>query len=270
MRRAGLTLLELLITMAGTALLIAAMFSAYIQALKVEPKLDAVRVADAQTGSFQTRITDILQHAYVFTTANTPPGGASPVNNNPPRTYFTTNPQANNTGLQGSSGGAGSASSSQGGGSGSGTSTLVFTALGEPTSTAAINDPSNDFNQQNQTRGAQGGMIEYAIETTPVGTAQGKQGVFLREQRPADADPTQGGTETLLYPDIDQVIFEFWDGTQWQPSWDTLTQTPVRLPAAVRITYSQGSATPTVFVVQIPLSDVTPANPATNIGGGQT
>jgi hypothetical protein len=90
----------------------------------------------------------------------------------------------------------------------------------------------------------------------------------MRMQRPADADPTSGGTEWLQLPDIDSLLFEFWDGTTWQQSWDTTTQTPVRIPAAVRVTYSKGNDTPSVFVVQLPLSDATPADPVTNYGSG--
>jgi Tfp pilus assembly protein PilE len=286
MSRRGITLVELMVALAGTAILSAAMLNAYEKAIKVGPALRASQANLDAKLAFKDKVTELLHHVYVlnsgataapaatgavssgttstsFTTIVAP--GATATTATGPRTYFTTNPQSGNSGLSQSSGGASQSSS----GSGGSTSELVFTVLGEPTSNAALQDASNDFTQQNITRGPEGGIVEYQIGITPVGTApQGKKGVFLRQQRPADTDPTQGGYESLLMPDVDNILFEFWDGTQWQQSWDTTTQTPIRLPAAVRVSYSKGSETPTVFVVQIPLSDATPADPVTNLGGG--
>jgi len=286
MRQRGITLVELLVALGCTAILSAAMLNAYSRAIRVLPSLNASEAAVNSQFAFRDKITDLLHHVYVlnngaanasaaggvistgttstgFTTVTAP--GAAATMATGPRTYFTTNPQSGNSGLTQSSGGQ---NQSAGGGGGN-TGELVFTVLGEPTSNAALQDSSNDFVQQNQTRGPEGGVVELQIGLTPVGTPPSdKKGVFIRQQRPADADPTQGGYEWLLLPDIDYLLFEFWDGTQWQQSWDTTTQSTIRLPAAVRVTYSKGTDTRTVFVVQLPLSDVTPANPATDIGGG--
>ncbi|MHB8637286.1 MAG: type II secretion system protein GspJ [Fimbriimonadaceae bacterium] len=258
MKRAGITLVELLIALAGTVILTTAVLDAYERAMEVGPALSASQKVLDQNALLKDKITDLLQHAYVLNN-----GVVIAATATAQRTYFTTNPQSTTSGLTQSSGGQGQAGAS---GAGTGTSELVFTVLGEPTSNAALQDPSNDFIQQNQIRGPEGGVVEYQIGLTPVGSAPDKKGVFIREQRPADTDPTQGGYEWLLAPDVDNLLFEFWDGTTWQQSWDTTTQTPVRLPAAVRVTYSTGSGTPTVFVVRLPLSDATPANPVTNIG----
>ncbi|HLK16519.1 MAG TPA: type II secretion system protein GspJ [Fimbriimonadaceae bacterium] len=263
MRRRGVTLIELMISLAGTALLSATVLYAYTNAIKVAPAIRKSQETIDADQAFREKVADILGHVYVL---NNGANVALAVGGQ--RTYFTTNPQANNTGLSGGSGAASSPGNSSGSSGTSRNAQLVFTALGEPTSQAALQDASNDFVQQNQTRGPQGGIIEFALELTPVGDAGGKKGIFIREQRPADTDPTSGGYEWLLLPDVDNLMFEFWDGTQWQPGWDTTTQTPIRLPAAVRITYSKSSDTPKVFVVRLPLSDATPANPVTNFGNG--
>lgn len=246
----GFTLIELLISMALSAMLAASLTLAFRQALMVGPKMAKVRTAEDQRILFQETLTDLLEHTYVM-----PRTGATT-----PNTYFTTNPQANNSGLAQSSG------QSQGMGPKANGGVLVFTALGLPTKQAILNDASGDFETQNQLYGPQGGIAEYEISLTPQGGSGDQHGVFIREQRPADNDPTQGGTQYLALPDVDNLTFEFWDGLQWQPSWDSLTQSAVRLPAAVRVTYSVGSATPTVFVVWLPNSNVTPTNPATDIG----
>lgn len=272
MTRRGVTLAELMVALACTALLAAAMLNAYARAVKVAPALQASELKIATDQEFRDKLTDLIHHAYVLNVGGAPTaavtvtvgaGGATTTSTaTGPRTYFTTNPQSNNSGLA-SSGGSQSTTS------GSNSSPLVFTVLGEPTSHAALEDSSADFTQQNQSRGPVGGMVEYQVGLSPVGTPPSdKKGAFIRMQRPADTDPTTGGYEWLLLPGVDNLMFEFWDGTQWQESWDTLTMNPIRLPAAVRVTYSSGSETPHVFVVRVPLSDVTPANPATSIGGG--
>lgn len=62
---------------------------------------------------------------------------------------------------------------------------------------------------------------------------------------------------------MSEILFEFWDGTQWITSWDTDSDGR-RLPAAVRVTYRVSSDTDEhSFVVRIPTSDVTADNPMT-------
>lgn len=274
MTRRGVTLAELLVALACTAFLAAAMLNAYSNAIKVPQRIQSSEAKLQEELAFKDTVTQLLHHVYLLnngatntttTTTTGATGTATTALALAPRTYFTTNPQVGNTGLSQSSGGQ-----AQGGGGGS-TSELVFTTLGEPTNQAALNDPSDDFIQQNQIRGPQGGVVEYQIGLTPVGTPPPDEtGIFIRRQQPADNDPTQGGVERLLLPGIDNLLFEFWDGLEWQQSWDTTTQGTIRLPAAVRVTYSIGNDNPKVFVVQLPLSDATPENPVTDIGGGMT
>ena len=114
-----------------------------------------------------------------------------------------------------------------------------------------------------------GGPVEVSISTTAVGnpTGNNQSGLFERVQRPSDADATQGGTESLLTPDVDSIGFQFWDGAEWLTSWDTTSTTTGqlnRLPAAVEVTYvlkSDPTKTQKTFIVMIPESDVTALNP---------
>lgn len=140
-----------------------------------------------------------------------------------------------------------------------------------PRITAAQVDSTDDFQTQNQEFGPQGGLEEVSISSTPVGQAQQNNGLFIREQRPSDGDSTQGGFESVLDPDITSIQWEFFDGVNWDTTWDTSTTTR-RIPAAVRVTYQlQGEQNPHVIVVRLKNSDVTPDNPvaqtATGAGG---
>ena len=150
--------------------------------------------------------------------------------------------------------------------SGNGANRLTFTALGlrPPGKTLTT---ETDFQQNNQSIGPVGGPIEISISTTAVGQAPGNTtGLVIREQTPADTDPTQGGTERLFDSRVTSINFEFWDGTTWQQSWTTSSTR--RLPSAVRVTYSLDQDSRShVMVVPVPLSDVTADNPATGVTG---
>ena len=88
-------------------------------------------------------------------------------------------------------------------------------------------------------------------------------GVIIREQHPADGDNTQGGTESVLDPDVTSLTYEFFDGSDWQPTWSTSNGTK-RLPAAVRVTYQvKDEDSQRVLVIRLPNSDVTTDNPVT-------
>lgn len=227
----GVTLIELIVTAAIVAILAAALARAYGSSIDLDTKVRAGRDTLAVRSAFKDRIRDLLSHAYLSSDSTDT------------TTYFSAPDIA-----------AG------------GTSRLVFTTLGCQVSREVI-DSKDDFETINNTHGPQGGVSEVEISTTPVGNAPDPKGLFLREQRPSDGDSTQGGYESQLSPDIETISFEFWDGQQWQPTWDTLTQTTRRLPASVKVTYRRtGETTDEVFVVQIPASDVTPDNPVTEAG----
>ncbi len=144
---------------------------------------------------------------------------------------------------------------------------LIFTSTGLQPNGAFIG-AQGDFETLNEQYGPQGGLAEISLQTTPVGEAPDVSGLFVREQRPSDGDPYQGGWERVMNEDVSAMVFEFWDGTTWTPYWDTTAMDPPRLPASVRITYvlSQRPTERRVLVIRLPASDVTPENPA-GLGG---
>lgn len=158
---------------------------------------------------------------------------------------------------------------SLGGASGS-ADTLTWTTLGRRLDgRATIADPNATFEDLNTKLGPQGGLAEVSISTQPVGGDAQGNGLFLRVQRPADGDITQGGTERLLIADITRVSFEFWNGTNWVTQWDT-RQGDRRLPSLVRIILgTQDNDEARVLTFPVRSSDVTTQNPSTQ-GGSST
>jgi hypothetical protein len=119
---------------------------------------------------------------------------------------------------------------------------------------------SGDFETQNTNRGPIGGLAEVSLGLVAVGDSQGKSGLFERIQRPSDSDLTQGGKEFLISDQVTSIAFEFWDGQQWQTTWDTLTSsTGRRLPQAVQVSYTLKNDTANgerSFIIPLPASDV--------------
>jgi Tfp pilus assembly protein PilE len=259
MIRRGITLIELLVSLAISVFVGVAVVGAFHTAVQMGPSISASNDKLQAGIALEDRLRKILSHAWINTSRTDQ------------STYFTSDPQVPVAVATGSTGSATTSSSQtqsgsgNGGAPGGGAPELVFTAMGlPPQNTALYND--DDFETSNSSRGPAGGTTEYGLSLQPVGNAQGLKGVFLREQHPADTDPTQGGEETLLIPDVDTLSFEFWDGTEWQTTWDTPNMTPKRIPAAVRVTYSIGNGTPHTFIVTLPNSDVTAANPVSTTG----
>jgi len=126
-------------------------------------------------------------------------------------------------------------------------------------------DSALTFDNVHDTYGPLGGLAEYSYSTVATGDAGTATGLFERVQRPVDADPLQGGFESLISPDVSEVGFLFWDGAEWLSDWDTRSGSR-RLPAAVKVQYRlTNEATDQLhqFVVVIPTSDVTTSNPVT-------
>ena len=126
-------------------------------------------------------------------------------------------------------------------------------------------DAELTFDDVHETYGPLGGLAEYSYGTVATGDAGNATGLFERVQRPVDADPLQGGFESLVSSDVTEVGFQFWDGSQWLSEWDTNTGTR-RLPAAVKVLYrltDESSDQLHQFVVVISISDVTSTNPVT-------
>jgi prepilin-type N-terminal cleavage/methylation domain-containing protein len=262
----GVTLLELLISLTIVVMVTAASARAYTIAINYDHRLRDGRVTQLERESFQDTITNYLHHAWLTTSAT---------NTN---SYFiagapsqTAAPSGIASGLQsrlqtsstpgGTTGSSSSSSSGASQGSGTGAygtpNTLVLTVAGmaPPSSYVASND---DFETLNTNFGPEGGIEEVQFSQDPVGAqGQGKTGFFLRIQTPSDNDPTQGGNEYMVVPNLTQLGFEVFDGNNWQTTWDTRSQTPLpgKLPAAVRVTYRfKGDDVDHIFIVRLPSS----------------
>ncbi|MEI8281679.1 MAG: hypothetical protein WCG75_04675, partial [Armatimonadota bacterium] len=58
------------------------------------------------------------------------------------------------------------------------------------------------------------------------------------------------------------ISYEFYNGTDWDVSWDTTSMATPRLPAAVRITYRRkNDSADHIFLVRLIHSDATSDNP---------
>ena len=217
-----------------------AVTSAYIAVIDAEEHLRKGREATLAIPRLEDRLADLLHHAYLS------PHTADTV------TYFI----GGDSELQES---------------GSPATTLVFTTVNTGIPSGLVGDTEVDFETLNDEQGPMGGIEEVGLSTTPVGDAPTQDGLFIREQRPSDGDPTQGGYEKTFAAELTKAEFEFFDGTNWMPSWDTRTMTTVkRLPAAIRVTYQvNGEDQDRTMVVRLPLSDVTPTNPVTEETAGQ-
>jgi hypothetical protein len=151
---------------------------------------------------------------------------------------------------------------------GKGASDICFTTSGIATPQEFLKQTGADFATLNRKFGPQGGLAETELSITPVGDAGDLKGLFLRTQRPPDSDPTQGGEETLLAQNLRDIRFEFYDGTDWQTSWDSRNGNKDKLPDAIRVTYLfPQDRLPHSFVVRLLLKD---AGPVSNPGAGST
>jgi prepilin-type N-terminal cleavage/methylation domain-containing protein len=242
-KRAGITLIEMVVTMTIVVILSAGLTRAFVIGVNYETNLAAARERQEAQDKTDDRLTELFQRAYL-----------SPDNTNTD-TFFI----------------GGTVEDS---GIGSSTAdTVQFTISGGRPSSALL-DSTDDFETLNQRYGPQGGVAEVSLSMTAVGDAGANTGLFLRTQRPSDSEPTQGGTEEVFDADITSISFEFWDGQAWQTSWSTQVGATKRLPAAVRITYSrtgEDDNSSHILVVRLPISDVTANNPAdqTAPGGAQ-
>lgn len=149
-----------------------------------------------------------------------------------------------------------------------GSDRLTFTTVA-PGVALAARASEDDFATQHEASGPVGGVAEVSWGLTPLGDAGDRTGLFERQQRPSDGDPAQGGSETLLDPQIERVGFQFFSGTEWVTTWDTVAGGERRLPAAVRVSYmlkEDAEGTVRSILVPIPTSDVTATNPSLNGG----
>lgn len=234
-KRQGLTLVELMVVVAMSSVIVGALGSAYSLALDYAQRTPA-RLDDFQSEiSRKNTLESLFRGAYLSTVADDP------------LTYFAAFSNS---------------------GQGSVPDTESFTSLGNPSEGGFLRATETDFETLNERYGAQAGMTEVSLSIVPVGDAGERVGLFLRTQRPADGDPTQGGTERLLWDGVTQFDLEFWDGQQWITTWDTRTGAR-RLPAAVRLNITVDEQEMESIVLRLPNSDVTSTNPLVQSTDGQ-
>lgn len=262
----GVTILELLVALGIMAIITASATRALTSGIATSERLETTRIVSTSRVVFEDRVRDLVRHAWLTEdtgdTASFFIGSVTPVQNiaTAGTTSATTPSQ---TGTNTTSVSAGSSSSSNTNNDSTGNAQiLTLTTVGQRIPIQLL-DSADDWETNNTNLGSQGGVAEESISMVAVGDAGSHTGLYLRVQRPADGDPSQGGSEQVLNPDVTAISFEFFDGTTWQPTWDTRTLTPTkRLPAAVRVTYRfTNDVQNHVFVVAVPASDVTPNNP---------
>jgi hypothetical protein len=264
-RRAGITLLELLVAAFIVAVMIGATTRAFLVGYNTSQSIVNQRTARESRVMFEDQVATLIRRAWL--TASVTETGSFFVGQVGPMTPGdTTTPGSTSGSSSGmsSTSSSGSSASSDNPLSNSGNSdNLTFTSVGSRVPEQFI-ESTDDWETNNQNFGPQGGVAEICLTTTPEDDPANHTGLFVRTQRPADNDPTQGGYEQVLNPDVSAIGFEFYDGANWDPVWDTRTMTQRRLPAAVRVTYRFTKDTEDhVFVVNVPYSDVTAANPIT-------
>ena len=229
--RRGVTLIELLIVLVITAVLASALGYAFTAEITMQRVEESRRADLDRSDATERRIARLLQGAKLAGAAL--PGAATA---GAPSTYF-----------QGTT---------EGGASDLGCDRLTFTTTA-PALPLATLDGTDDFETQQGARGPVGGLAEVSLSVTAVGDPGGRSGLFERIQRPSDADPTQGGTESLVDAQVSRIGFQFWDGGQWISSWEAVS--PARLPQAVRVSYTlrgRPESDVRAFDVPVPASDV--------------
>jgi general secretion pathway protein J len=235
--RTGVSLLELFVAMAMTAILATAITMAFAQELKIQRSIETRRAQQDRTDAMEKEITRMLRGAKISDSLTDT------------TSYFQGVTDAGTTAP-------------------AGCNRITFTTIAPGIPIASLLS-TDDYLTQQTNFGPVGGVAEVSFGTAPVGNAGGQSGLFERIQRPSDGDPTQGGNESLLDPDIASIGFQFWDGTEWQSAWDTtvgITTATHRIPQAVQVTYTLSDDeynTQHVFTVALPSSDVNPQNPYT-------
>lgn len=205
-----MTLLELLVALLVSGAIVISLSTAFTAAANFERQAPRVRLEEADARSFEDTLSRLIRKAFV--TTDPEDGG----------TYFIGRVASGN------SDGLGTVRSDE----------LIFTRLTGKPSGKALSSTQPDFELRNEELGPDGGLEEVAISLFAVGDPGDQSGLYLREQKPSDTDPDQGGYESVLRESVSEIFFEFYDGTNWQGTWDT-TQGERALPLAVRVSYRE-------------------------------
>lgn len=232
MKRRGVTLMELLVAAFMAMIVTFGAVQAYSNAAQYQLRVLPARESFEAREEFERRLRMLLERAFVDESG---------------RTYF----------IIGVPGGGSTGTSSP-----DEANSLTFTIRGEPAPGAALSS-TDDFETQHTEFGPLGGMAEVSISTEPYVPSDEIDGLFIREQKPSDGDPTQGGFESLFADQVASMTFEAYDGLEWTTVWDTTTSDG-RLPAAIRVTYrweDDPEDATSVLIIRLPLSDVTIDDP---------
>lgn len=242
MTRRGFSLVELLLAVALIGIVSGVLAQGFVVGSEYGQRLDRARREQSQRLSFEARVRTLLEAAWLAG------------DETDPYSFFVAS--------------VGGSAAAGGGNTGGGRAdTLTFTAANLAPSYAYLTNVDSDFETLNEQYGAQGGNTEVALSHTAYGEPGERTGLFIRKQRPADGDPTQGGFESVMDADVETIRFEFYDGQQWVNDWDSGVAGQHRLPAAIRVYYTlTNQENENAFVVRLPLSDVTPDSPA-GVGG---
>ncbi len=235
-KSAGFTLLELLISMSMAVVLAGAIAFAFSDAMKLQESNQQRETVHDQTGAMEHELTEAIEGAMLSSSATD-------------QTCF----------FRGTN---------DAGGSDLGCDRLTISSTYPGVPIRSL-DSTDTYLDQQSNYGPVGGLTEMSFGINAVGSPpSGQSGLFERIEHPSDTDPTQGGYETLLDPDVTQMGFQFWDGTEWDSEWDTTTGTR-RLPQAVQVSYrltSDLNDTPHVFVVIVLSSDCNADDPVSSAG----
>lgn len=242
--RSGFTLIELVVTIGIMTLIAIGAGMAFDAAFVFQNRVPSAGEEIASRHRFEDKLLDLLSHVYL---------------------------NADSEGEQGHFIAASSDLASLSGEAGTLPDTLYFTIGGKQPKGAYL-AATGEFEELHVRFGPQGGVAEASISLVPVGETERVEGLFLREQRPPDGDPFQGGYEETFDSRIESIGFEFWDGTAWVAEWDSTSMGEPRLPAAIRASYrfrDDPEGETRSLIARVRLSDVTPENPA-GVGGGAT
>lgn len=232
MKRSGLTLLELLVALAITAILVVSLALAHNAGIRFQERTLGAVSRFQLIHRFEDGLQDLFLTAYLTE------------DETDQQSYFVASASGGDLAL---------------------VDTVTFTALGGQIPGSAVTS-EDELPDRISSLGPQGGPSEVAFSTAVVGDGV-EGGLLLRTQRPSDGDPSQGGRQSTFSAEVQPVSWEFWDGTVWQTQWDTRSQAR-RLPAAVRLTYRWADEDfDRAVTCQLQNSDVTPENPVLQEGG---
>lgn len=224
-RKSGVTLFELMVASVIVGILATALARSYAFAANYPAWSAQSRQRETSLTRLEGRLSELIRSAVLTSNANDP------------ESYFLVGTEA--TGEE---------------------SRVTFTTQGERPQGAVLASTA-EFEEAHAQFGPRGAPAEISIGLTAVGESAGGTGLFLREQSPADGDPSQGGTESVLTSSVAEVSFELFDGTLWRDTWDTRLGVR-RLPSAVRVTYRlDDEERPRILLIRLPHSDATPTNP---------